>query len=116
MGQIRFDAEDWLVAASCLGHTELFFAPDEAETRTQRNYREAQAKAVCRECVVRAHCLSEALRSDERFGIWGGLTERERRSMRRSLSVEELLAESAEGARVPAAVGGLTSSRHPNGV
>ena len=84
MGQLVFDSETWMVAAACLGHNQLFFAPDESESRSQRAYRESRAKAVCHECVVRTHCLSEALRSDERFGIWGGLTEKERRALRRS--------------------------------
>jgi hypothetical protein len=73
-----------MLAANCLGHTELFFAPDESETRSERRFRESQAKTVCHSCVVRVECLSEALSSDERFGIWGGLTERERRAARRT--------------------------------
>jgi WhiB family transcriptional regulator, redox-sensing transcriptional regulator len=39
----------------------------------------AAAKRVCRSCEVRAECLEYALANDERFGIWGGLSERERR-------------------------------------
>lgn len=39
----------------------------------------AQAKRVCRGCEVRAECLEYALANGERFGIWGGLSERERR-------------------------------------
>lgn len=38
-----------------------------------------EAKAVCRKCEVRRQCLEYALENDERFGIWGGLSERERR-------------------------------------
>jgi WhiB family transcriptional regulator, redox-sensing transcriptional regulator len=41
------------------------------------------AKAVCMACEVRAECLDYALERDERFGIWGGKSERERRTMRR---------------------------------
>jgi hypothetical protein len=73
-----------MLSAACLGRTDLFFAPDESESRAERRFRESQAKTVCHSCVVRPECLSEALTSDERFGIWGGLTERERRSARRS--------------------------------
>jgi WhiB family redox-sensing transcriptional regulator len=79
-----YDPEAWMVAANCLGRTDLFFAPDDNESRSQRRFRESQAKSVCHECVVRTECLSEAMQSDEKFGIWGGLTERERRSARRS--------------------------------
>lgn len=42
-----------------------------------------QAKKVCRSCEVRAECLEYALAHDERFGIWGGLSERERRKLKR---------------------------------
>ena len=38
---------------------------------------------VCRSCEVRAECLEYALENDERFGIWGGLSERERRRLKR---------------------------------
>ena len=44
------------------------------------------AKAMCARCEVRAECLEFALEHDERFGIWGGLSERERRRIRRPAS------------------------------
>ena len=40
------------------------------------------AKRVCRSCEVRAECLDYALGHNERFGIWGGLSERERRGLK----------------------------------
>ncbi|MBN9325765.1 MAG: WhiB family transcriptional regulator, partial [Cellulomonas sp.] len=42
-----------------------------------------EAKKVCTQCEVRAECLEYALANDERFGIWGGLSERERRKLKR---------------------------------
>jgi WhiB family redox-sensing transcriptional regulator len=42
-----------------------------------------EAKRVCRSCPVRAECLEYALGHDERFGIWGGFSERERRRLKR---------------------------------
>ena len=42
-----------------------------------------EAKKICRECEVSAACLRYALDNNERFGIWGGRTERERRSLKR---------------------------------
>ena len=75
--------EDWMLVAACRGRPDLFFAPDDSETRSERRRREAAAKSVCASCLVRDECLVDALESDERFGIWGGLTERERRSLRR---------------------------------
>ncbi len=55
---------------------EAFFPEKGGSTR--------EAKAVCLSCEVRQECLEYALENDERFGIWGGLSERERRRIRRS--------------------------------
>lgn len=43
----------------------------------------AKAKRICRRCDVKDECLEAALTNDERFGIWGGLTEKERREIKR---------------------------------
>ncbi len=68
--------EDWQDDANCLGvDPDLFFPERGASTR--------EAKEVCRGCVVREDCLEFALRNGEKFGIWGGLSERERRRIRR---------------------------------
>ncbi|HVE92192.1 MAG TPA: WhiB family transcriptional regulator [Actinomycetota bacterium] len=75
------DPDDWVIAAACRGKKDLFFPPDDdQESRVERKSREGKAKAFCAVCPVRAECLDEALRAGERFGIWGGMTERERRS------------------------------------
>ena len=55
---------------------EAFFPEKGGSTR--------EAKAGCQSCEVRQQCLAYALANDERFGIWGGLSERERRRLRRS--------------------------------
>ena len=54
---------------------EAFFPEKGGSTR--------EAKKVCTQCEVRAECLDYALAHDERFGIWGGLSERERRKLKR---------------------------------
>lgn len=54
---------------------EAFFPEKGGSTR--------EAKKVCTGCEVRAECLEYALEHDERFGIWGGLSERERRKLKR---------------------------------
>lgn len=54
---------------------EAFFPEKGGSTR--------EAKRVCRSCEVQAECLEYALENDERFGIWGGLSERERRKVKR---------------------------------
>ncbi len=57
---------------------EAFFPEKGGSTR--------EAKSICASCEVRAECLEYALANDERFGIWGGLSERERRRLRRAAS------------------------------
>ena len=42
-----------------------------------------EAKRVCLACTVRVECLEYALENDERFGIWGGMSERERRRLKK---------------------------------
>jgi WhiB family redox-sensing transcriptional regulator len=54
---------------------EAFFPEKGGSTR--------EAKRVCKACEVRAECLEYALENDERFGIWGGMSERERRRLKR---------------------------------
>jgi WhiB family redox-sensing transcriptional regulator len=49
----------------------------------ERGESTSSAKKVCRACFVRAQCLEFALENGEKFGIWGGLSERERRRIRR---------------------------------
>ena len=44
------------------------------------------AKRICQTCTVQTECLEYALANDERFGIWGGLSERERRRLKRRAS------------------------------
>ncbi|MDQ1511262.1 MAG: WhiB family transcriptional regulator, redox-sensing transcriptional regulator [Actinomycetota bacterium] len=59
----------------------MFFPPSVAERRDVREAREAKAKTICAECIVRQECLEFALRVHEPHGIWGGLTEAERRRL-----------------------------------
>jgi WhiB family redox-sensing transcriptional regulator len=54
-----------------------------AERKHERLARERRAKAVCAACPVREQCLAHAVAYDERYGIWGGLNQDERRHLRR---------------------------------
>ena len=76
-GQDSDDAElSWQERALCAQtDPEAFFPEKGGSTRG--------AKKVCVSCEVRAECLEYALENDERFGIWGGLSERERRKLKR---------------------------------
>jgi WhiB family redox-sensing transcriptional regulator len=71
----------WQRQANCMGvDPDLFFPERGASTR--------EAKEVCRGCVVQQDCLEFALANSEKFGIWGGLSERERRKIRRRRALE----------------------------
>ena len=82
MRQLQTAAEsEWQDSANCLGvDPDLFFPERGASTR--------EAKDVCRGCVVRVDCLEYALANGEKFGIWGGMSERERRRIRRQRALE----------------------------
>ncbi|NLI19921.1 MAG: WhiB family transcriptional regulator [Actinomycetales bacterium] len=69
-------ALSWQERALCAQtDPEAFFPEKGGSTR--------EAKRVCASCEVRGECLDYALAHDERFGIWGGLSERERRKLKR---------------------------------
>jgi WhiB family transcriptional regulator, redox-sensing transcriptional regulator len=79
LGSFAVDGDeepDWQENALCAQtDPEAFFPEKGGSTR--------EAKRICSGCDVRAECLEYALAHDERFGIWGGLSERERRRLRR---------------------------------
>src|SRR5690554_5352037 len=69
------DRPAWMDRARCLhADTEIFFPEKSGSTR--------EAKALCDVCPVRDECLAWALEEDERFGVWGGMSERERRQFK----------------------------------
>ncbi len=70
----------WQRRAACRGPiAKVFFPPSSPEGRVAREARETRAKAICRGCPVRIECLDYALEIREPHGIWGGLSEVERR-------------------------------------
>ena len=69
----------WQTDALCAQtDPEAFFPEKGGSTR--------DAKRICASCDVRDQCLEYALQNDERFGIWGGLSERERRRLKHRAS------------------------------
>ena len=72
---IRLDEDTrWISDALCAQvDLEIFFPEKGGSTK--------EAKGVCRECTVAAECLDYALANNERFGIWGGMSERQRRKL-----------------------------------
>ncbi|HIW62993.1 MAG TPA: WhiB family transcriptional regulator [Candidatus Stackebrandtia excrementipullorum] len=97
------DGQDFL--ADLLGHVpewqeralcaqtdpEAFFPEKGGSTR--------EAKRICTRCEVKPECLEFALAHDERFGIWGGLSERERRKVKRE--AREAARQAAAGVVIP---------------
>lgn len=67
---------DWQKRALCAQTDPEAFFPEKGESTRE-------GKQICTGCEVKAECLEYALSNEERFGIWGGLSERERRSLRR---------------------------------
>jgi len=59
----------------------MFFPPPQFERKDEKLAREEQAKAICAMCPVREPCLAYALRIREPHGIWGGMSESERRPL-----------------------------------
>jgi WhiB family transcriptional regulator, redox-sensing transcriptional regulator len=73
---LAVDELSWQDYANCRGaDADLFFPERGASTR--------RAKAICKACEVKGKCLDYAIDNGEKFGIWGGLSERERRRVRR---------------------------------
>ncbi|MDJ0385084.1 WhiB family transcriptional regulator [Streptomyces sp. G-G2] len=77
---------DWQADAACRNVGPARFFHPAGERGEEREDRDAAAKRVCAHCPVRRDCLEHALRAQEVFGVWGGLTEDERRDMRRTSS------------------------------
>lgn len=78
--KVLMPAGDWLHRGACVGidDPDLFFpvgenAPPAKEIEA--------AKSVCRSCPVRSECLSWALATHQRYGVWGGMSEQERESL-----------------------------------
>jgi WhiB family redox-sensing transcriptional regulator len=65
---------DWRQYARCLGADPDLFYPTSEEAAEE-------AKSICAVCPVREPCLEYAITAREKEGVWGGLTERERRRL-----------------------------------
>ena len=75
-------SEDWQSTALCRGnHAHLFFPPSTFERKDERERRETRAKAICQVCPSQPACREYAMAIREQFGIWGGLTENDRKEV-----------------------------------
>lgn len=76
-GEVIVEEPNWQERALCAQvDPEAFFPEKGGSTR--------EAKKICLSCDVRAECLEYALANNERFGIWGGLSERERNKLKKA--------------------------------
>ncbi|MBO3744886.1 WhiB family transcriptional regulator [Streptosporangiaceae bacterium NEAU-GS5] len=71
------ELSDWRDAGLCAQVDPDLFFPDPGDRAAV-----IRAKSVCAACPVRFECLTDALTRNERFGVWGGLSERDRRNRR----------------------------------
>ena len=91
MAQTQFAADTWTwqSEASCRGvDPEVFFPTTDEEA--------ASAAAICATCPVRVNCLAFSIERGERYGVWGGMAEKERMSL--SPSARERILRQAAGA------------------
>ena len=82
--EVLYDPEDplaWQDWSACKGiDGDVFFVEQGGSTR--------RAKAICRDCIAAGACLDFAVFTNQRFGIWAGTTERDRRQIRKNLSLD----------------------------
>jgi WhiB family transcriptional regulator, redox-sensing transcriptional regulator len=69
---------EWRRLAACKSVDPNLFFPVSGGNSSRQV---AQAKALCGTCAVRRQCLQYAIRQDEDYGVWGGLTADERRQV-----------------------------------
>jgi WhiB family redox-sensing transcriptional regulator len=86
-GVMGLDDHTWRSRAACLGAASSLFFPDGREPCYRKQV--AQAKEICASCPVREPCRTWALAHPSERGVWGGLTERERRVLRRRSGAAE---------------------------
>lgn len=79
----QLEPTPWARRAACAGTDPELWFPNQGAP-------DAQAKAICDSCPVRQQCLDYALRWDIQFGMWGGLSTRERRRLRRKRDVPRI--------------------------
>ena len=83
---------EWHVKSLCRTTDNSEFFVDDGEVGMEKRRKEELAKRVCRECPVRKECLAHAISVPENYGVWGGLTENERRKLIRQLGKNRMQA------------------------
>ena len=73
---------EWMTQARCSEVDPELFFPERGDATSPR-----KARIICNSCEVKVECLQYSIDNDERFGIWGGLTENDRRRLRKGRAV-----------------------------
>jgi WhiB family redox-sensing transcriptional regulator len=73
------DLWEWQGRGSCRRHENSAFFINDGEKGEEKKRKEELAKRVCRDCLVKQNCRDHAMCVPERYGIWGGMTELERK-------------------------------------
>ena len=77
---VEYLVRGWRHKAACRGPSQdIFFPPQRTERRRDKRRREQLAKEICSGCPVMEACREYAIGINEPYGVWGGLTENERR-------------------------------------
>ena len=75
-------AQEWQIKAACRGpQAAVFYPPTQTERRPEKAERERRAVAICESCSSQNDCRDFAISVREQHGIWGGLTESQRRAI-----------------------------------
>ena len=83
---VEYNETNWRLGAACLGMPDRIFFLEKGDSA-------AEAMRTCLgRCTVRSYCLNAALEEGEQFGIWGGLTERKLRRLRRENAQRKMYA------------------------
>jgi hypothetical protein len=82
----------WQTRAACRGRSDVNFFPHRGESIRA-------AIGLCSGCSVRTECLEEALAHHGTLGVWGGMTERERKRLKRRKSLPDRASAAAGGVR-----------------
>ena len=77
------DVLEWQEMAACSEYDNVLFFGEEGESELEKQARERRAKAICHRCPVQDPCLEFAMETNQKYGIWGGLTDKERASLKR---------------------------------
>jgi hypothetical protein len=88
--------EEWYSKAECRNSgTDIFYA-DFTEAGSSGKKKTNEAKKICKRCSVSAECFTYAFNADERYGVWGSFSTRERLAIRRNIDIEIMTVEIAK--------------------